>query len=275
LAINGKPDHHHRWFEDTITLTVTNGFIEISNAKGARNNKIDGIDIVQVSGINPLSSKTTDLDYSHGFARATGLSYNGSAVLLGSSLELTDSKHFEAGSVFTSGAVSLAKFSTQFSFQLTNPRADGFTFTLQNVGPAALGPNGGGLGYGPDHTGGCGGIDHSVAVKFDLYNNQGEGKNSTGLYINGAAPTKGAINLDHTGINLHSGHVFKVAMEYDGTTLNVKITDAVTCASATQSYKVDIVKTLGSAHGYVGFTAGTGGDTATQKILTWKYHGVS
>jgi fibronectin type 3 domain-containing protein len=275
LAINGKPDHHQHWFDDTITLTVTNGFIEISNAQGARNNKIDGIDIVQVSGLKPLSSKITDLDYSKGFAGATGLSFNGSAVILGSSLGLTDGRHGEAGSVFTSGAVSLAKFSTQFSFQIANPHADGFTFTLQNVGPAALGPNGGGLGYGPDHTRGNAGIDHSVAVKFDLYDNQGEGKNSTGLYVDGEAPTKGGINLDHTGIDLHSGHVFKVAMNYDGTTLCVKITDAVTGASATQSYTVDIVKTLGSSLGYVGFTAGTGGETATQKILSWKYHGVS
>jgi fibronectin type 3 domain-containing protein len=275
LAINGKPHHHHHWLEDTITLTVTNGFIEISNAKGARNNKIDGIDIVQVSGINPLGSKTSNLDFSHGFAGATGLSYNGSAVLLGSSLDLTNGKRGEAGSVFTSGAVNLAKFSTQFSFQISNPHADGFTFTLQNVGPAALGPNGGGLGYGPDHAGGNGGIDHSVAVKFDLHDNQGEGRNSTGLYIDGVAPTKGGINLDHTGIDLHSGHVFKVAMYYDGTTLCVKITDTVTGASATQSYKVDIVKTLGSSLGYVGFTAGTGAETATQKILNWKYHGVS
>ena len=268
LAINGKPDAHHHWFEDAITITVTDGFIVVSNAKGAVNNKIDGIDIVQVSGLNPLSSKTTNLDFSKGFAGATGLSTNGIAHILGSSLELTDGKNGEASSVFTSGAVNLAKFSTQFSFQITNPQADGFTFTLQNVGPAALGQSGGGLGYA--------GIDHSVAIKFDLYNNQGEGNDSTGLYLNGAAPAnKGSINLNHTAINLHSGHVFKVAMNYDGATLHVTITDAVTGKSATQSYKVDIVKTLGSAQGYVGFTAGTGGKTATEKILSWKYHGVS
>jgi len=33
------------------------------------------------------------------------------------------------------------------------------------------------------------GIATSVAVKFDLYDNSGEGTNSTGIYVNGASPT--------------------------------------------------------------------------------------
>ena len=66
----------------------------------------------------------------------------------------------------------------QFTFQLSNPAADGITFTIQNNGPTALGGDGGALGYA--------GIPNSVAIKFDLYNNAGEGPNSTGLYINGA-----------------------------------------------------------------------------------------
>ena len=80
-----------------------------------------------------------------------------------------------------------------------------------------------------------------MAVKFDLYNNQGEGSDSTGLFLNGGAPTNvGSIDLSNSGINLHSGHVFNVLMTYDGATLKVTITDTTTNVSATQSYAVDI-----------------------------------
>src|SRR5262249_24327793 len=117
-----------------------------------------------------------------------------------------------------------------------------------------------------------GGIPKSVAVKFDLYNNQGEGTNSTGLYTNGAAPTNvGSINLGNTGINLHSGHAFYVGMTYDGTTLTVTLTDEATQATARQSYKIDIPGTVGGTQAYIGFTGGTGGLTAIQEILDWAY----
>ena len=63
-------------------------------------------------------------------------------------------------------------------------------FVVEANGPNATGSTGGGLGYGPNPTTGTpAGIAKSVAIKFDFYNNAGEGTDSTGLYINGAAPT--------------------------------------------------------------------------------------
>jgi hypothetical protein len=138
------------------------------------------------------------------------------------------------------------------------------TFILQGVGPTAVGSSGGGLGSS--------GIGKSVEVKFDLYSNSGEGPDSTGLYLKGASPTStNSINLSNTGINLHSGHVFNVGMTYDGTTLQVTITDTVTAAKATQSYTVNIPANIGANTAYVGFTGATGGRTSTQKILNWTY----
>ena len=127
------------------------------------------------------------------------------------------------------------------------------------------------MGYGADMPGGAAGIAKSVAVKFDLYNNAGEGTDSTGLYLNGVSPTTPAIDLTNTGINLHSGDVFTAQLTYDGTTLSVVITDTATNATATQTYTVDIPATVGAGTAYVGFTAGTGGLTATQDIQTWTY----
>ena len=89
-------------------------------------------------------------------------------------------------------------------------------------------------------------MPNSVAIKFDLYNNLGEGPDSTGIYTNGAAPILPAINLTGTGIHLHSGDPFNAQLVYDGTTLTVVITDKVTNASATQSYTVNIPSIVGA-----------------------------
>ena len=52
-----------------------------------------------------------------------------------------------------------------------------------------MGDPAGGLGYQD--------IPNSVAVKFDLWSNDGEGPNSTGLFLNGDKPTNpGAIRPD-------------------------------------------------------------------------------
>jgi len=187
-------------------------------------------------------------------------------------LQLVDDGTWNIGSVFTTNRVGVARFTTQFRFQLARGSADGFTFTIQGVSPAAIGPaGGGGLGFGPGHAKDAPGIPRSVAVKFDIWDNEGEGKDSTGLYVNGAAPTVPAVSLKDTGINLHTNHVFEVKMTYDGTTLKVIITDRETNASASQSYKVDVPKIVFGTKAYVGFTGATGGTTATPDILSWTF----
>ena len=131
---------------------------------------------------------------------------------------------------------------------------------------------GSGLGYGTGGNGTGSKIGKSVAIKFDLFNNSGEGANSTGLYTNGASPTSAhSIPLLADGINLHSGHPFQVSIVYDGTILTVSITDTVTSAVAIQHYTVNIPNILGGSSGYIGFTGGTGGGISRQDILNWIY----
>src|SRR5205085_9466260 len=130
-------------------------------------------------------------------------------------------------------------------------------------GTTALGATGGALGYA--------GIGKSVAVKFDLYSNSGEGNNSTGLYLNGVSPTTPAVTLGG-GVNLHSGDVFKVHITYDGTTLTMTITDTTNSSQTfTTSWPIDIPSTIGGNTAFVGFTAGTGHYTAVQDILNWTF----
>ena len=47
-AISGTPTASTRWFENTVTVTVTGGVLYVSNAAGSSNNKIDEIDIAQL-----------------------------------------------------------------------------------------------------------------------------------------------------------------------------------------------------------------------------------
>jgi len=108
-------------------------------------------------------------------------------------------------------------------------------------------------------------------VKFDLYNNAGEGPDSTGLYLNSAAPTVPAQDMTSSGVDLHSQHIMAAHLSYDGTTLSMTLTDTTTNAVYSTSWPVNIPATMGSTGAYVGFTGATGSSTSTQEIVNWTY----
>ena len=247
----------------TVAANATLGGhnVIVTNADGQSATMINGFTVAENLG-NTVKLET-------GFtAGATVM--NGNAQLNGSILELTDGHQFEASSAWYATRVNIQSFVTDFTFQITpGTTADGFTFALQANSTAALGVAGGPLGYGLDSSTGTGGIPNSVAVKFDLYNNFGEGIDSTGLYINGASPTIPFVDMTGSGIDLHSGDVFDVHMTYGGGSLAMTITDTVTNAVFTYAWTIDIPATIGAITAYAGFTGGTGGITATQNILTW------
>ncbi len=217
------------------------------------------------------------LSYPAGFSSNSAISRNGSASLSGTALQLTDhTESSAAGSVFYLTPVNVAEFKTEFNFQLTDANADGFTFTIQDENPTALGGIGGSLGYV--------GIGNSVAVKFDLYKNNGDpSNNSVGLLVNGG--TEGynpppPIDLTGTGIDLHSGYKMNATLTYNDApsnensayTLTVKITDLVISASWSHSFRgLSISNSIGGDTAYVGFTGATGSETSTQRILNWTF----
>src|SRR5262249_57363279 len=103
-----------------------------------------------------------------------------------------------------------------------------------------------------------------------------------GIFTGGRSPTvrqfglgagfpDTSVDLTGTGIDLQSGHPFTVTLGYDGTTLTETIKDAVTGATFTTSYVVNIPGLVGSDVGYVGFTGGTGGLTAITDISAWTF----
>lgn len=210
------------------------------------------------------------ISYLKGFTR-TGMTLNGNAVLNGTKIRLTNGQPSEQSSAWFSTPVNITSFDAQFSFQPTQATANGMTFSIQSVGPTAIGPAGAGLGYGASSPGGALGISDSIAIKFDLYNGFGEGVDSTGLYTDGASPTIPAIDMTQSGVNLHSGHPFRVHITYNGIMLAMRITDKATQATFLTSWPINIPSTIGGNFGSVGFTGATGGATAIQDVLTLIY----
>ncbi|MDP9338292.1 MAG: chitobiase/beta-hexosaminidase C-terminal domain-containing protein [Acidobacteriota bacterium] len=251
-------------YTGAFTVSVTTTIKAIAVANGSTSATATSNITIQAPG------STAGISFASGFT-STGLQLNGNAVINGSRLQLTDtSNYFEDSSAFWTQKVDVQNFTNDFKFQITNPLADGLTFTIQGVGVTALGGAGGELGYGP-YANGTPGIAKSVAIKFDIYNNGGEGTNSTGLYLNGADPIGGSTALGG-GVSLQSGDVFAVHMTYNGSTLTMSITDTADPSQTfTTSWPVNITSAVGSTSAYVGFTGATGGSVATQQILTWSF----
>jgi hypothetical protein len=250
-----------------ITATVS---ISSSAVVGAHNVIITDTDGQSATAINGFTVTSSGIGLVSGFPTGS-MRLNGNATIGGNILSLTTTNGtFQASSAWYPTVVNIQNFTTDFSFQTSagSPTADGLTFTLQNQGTTALGGAGGNLGYGLTTT-------PSVAVKFDLYSNNGEGSNSTGLYLNGQSPTTPAVDMTGSGIDLHSGDIFQVHMTYDGTNLVMTITDASTKGTFTHTWTpVNIPSAVGGSTGssntaFAGFTGATGGYTSNQNILSW------
>ena len=261
------PTHSSTVFVNPIVVSATTTIKAIASSPGLNDSPV-------VTGVYTINSNgTTSINFGMGFSNPGCMQFNGSTGLDDSRLQLTNGGTNEAGSAFCTTPVDVRGFSTDFTFQLSVPQADGITFTIQNspAGPGALGPAGGGLAYGPGAAGGAPGIGQSVAVKFDLFNNAGEGQDSTGLYMNGASPTVPSTDMTASGVDLHSGDTMSVHMTYDGVILTMTITDSSVSKSFTTSWPVNIPSLVGGNNAYAGFTGGTGGLTASQKIETWTF----
>ncbi len=217
-----------------------------------------------------------------GFADTTGLAINGSAFATntadGDVMRLTSATGNQAGSIFSDTLVDATNFSTKFSFRITEPGgsvfdqndepgADGFVFVVQPISNS-LGSVGQGIGYS--------GIGTSLGVEFDTWGNSANNDPSqshVGLNLNGSVNhNSGLPTYDVTGPELDDGDRWFAWIDYDGTTLEVRLSllDARP-NDAIISYELDLPVIMGQDTAYVGFTSATGAAWANHDIIDWSY----
>jgi len=254
----GTPGTSTTLYRGPITVSATETLQAIAVDSGYTNSAVAS------AGYTINAAGTTLINYPSGQFSAVSFSLNGgSTITSAGALQVTDGGDAESRSAWYGTEVPVAKFTTDFTFQQLSAAADGMTFTLQAQSATATGKDGGGLGYQS--------IPASVAIKFDLHSNAGEGLDSTGIYTGGAAPTVPAVNLSATPINLHSGDVMHAHRVYDGTNRTMTLTDTVTMGSVVEVFPIDIPAAVGGSKACAGFTGGTGSTTSVQNVLSWTY----
>ncbi len=220
-----------------------------------------------------------------GFSELSGFVLNGATALANSSpvisngktvLRLTNAGN-QAGSAFLNTPIILSEsglpnsFSTNFQFQLLEASGsqgggDGFTLAFVTA-PNSLGSNGGYLGFG--------GIDPSVGIEIDTYNNGASWDNNDGNHIgidlNGNLASIITRSIEEDFLN---GAIWNVWVDYDGGNHSLEIRLAPTSTkpeNALIAHTVDLESILGQSSAYVGFTAGTAAARSTQDIRYWSF----
>jgi hypothetical protein len=277
---NGKqPTTASTQYTDPITVSSS----EIVQAIAVETGYTDSL--VGAANYQIASAGTPTVNFPGGFASPSNLiTLAGASQPSGSAIQLTDTiNQMESSAAWYDAPVNVQSFTTNFTIQLqpkpnSQQVANGMTFTIQNQnptstdsgslyvsgGPNAVGNNQSGLGYA--------GLRNSVAVAFDIDDSSSsETGDLTGLYTNGANPTGSSVNMASSGLNLMSGNPLAVSLNYNGTTLDMTITDTVTRASFSNSWDINIPSIVGGNTAYIGFTASTGYQIADQKVLSWTY----
>jgi Bacterial lectin len=228
-------------------------------------------------------------------------------VKVGTALRLTPASQDEAASAWykTKQPVT-GGFTTIFQFQMSSgsaPPADGIAFVIQNAaaGTAALGTDGGAIGYGGNVTctgeGGSApcvddtaGIPASIAIEFDTFVNPPWDPDANHVAVQSCGPN--ANTSDHTNcsiaapisvspsITLSDGNIHTAFIQYvpstcsgaipaPNLTLSVDNIDNVVLTKCVNLSTLGVADSTGSA--YVGFTAATGGSFENQDLLNWEF----
>jgi len=215
--------------------------------------------------LSGLLTATVSASTITGFNNGAGFVANGAASASANSVQLTSGALAQAGSIFTSTRQDVSTFVVQFDYLASAGigAADGATFTIQNSagGASALGSSGGGLGYG--------GISSSVSFQINLYalspGGRGTAINSNGL----TGQSAGGNAYQPTGPVPLLGAFVHVTLAYDGANLTQTLISGVN--SYTASDALDIAAIVGGTDAFIGFTGGTGFESASQSISNFTF----
>ncbi len=213
-----------------------------------------------------------------GFTDALDWSINNNAEGFSANVPLIDTLNDEvtmtvrensiATSLFFWQQQDISAFSAQFDYvnvwpdPANNAEADGVAFVIQNdtvTGSFALGANGGAGGYLN--------IPNSVAVLINIY----DGQQAPSIKFGGNGSwTSG--NISTLPVDVTSGNIIRTTIDYDGETaiISLEERDILNPDSVLNTYEtamdIDIPALTMGNMAYVGFTGGTGGANAEQKI---------
>ena len=185
----------------------------------------------------------------------------GSATMVGSALQLTNAEQ-QAGAAWLNTPLSTSSsFIATYSFSLANPfglggqMADGISFAMQGLGTSALGANGGNVGY----TG-----LNAVGSVVQSWDNNTAGLNTNGIaYHTKAAPANLGLAGLVTGTESVSYNATSDTLTMTGN-LNVDGTNYAINDTANVNLNSQFGPTM-----TVGFTGGTGGSFADQRITSF------
>lgn len=191
-------------------------------------------------------------------------------------IHLTNQAAGESRSIFHLTRQNISQFQASFTYQATgNPLNNfGACFVLQNsgAGPAAVAvPDASGITTRYGYSDLFGTFSDSVAVSLE-YESLFDGSSSTARYQNGIV-SGGSNNT--APMSLFSANPIDVDLSYNGTLLNVRQTDTVTQQTFELSYFVNIPAIVGGNFAYVGFTASTNANAATDQYFSdLQFHAV-
>ncbi|MFB6340678.1 DUF4347 domain-containing protein [Saccharicrinis sp. FJH62] len=198
------------------------------------------------------------------------LTISGDASISGNVVTLTEDAGGQTGSVWGISRIDLTQ-----NFRITSKvflgnnenGADGIAFVIQKLSSNA-GSTGGGLGYG--------GIDPSLAVEFDTYNNGSADPISNdhiAIVKNGQAGISSAHNEYASAYDagqLEDGAWHDLVVEWNASAKAFKVTYE---NSVLFDVSIDLVNDIfsGDTYAYWGFTGATGGSTNLQQVEIVEY----
>jgi len=220
---------------------------------------------------------------------------------------VSDTPIAQAGAAWYTSKVNVAGgFTTTFRFRITQTKlghfvADGLAFVIQNESLFDIGVGGCDIGYGGTSGGSANasGIKNSAAVEFDTFaNNTSSGycssyndpndnhiavqavglsqSSNTGSHNPANGALQGAIestltNSDGSAIKLSDGTVHTAIIAYQPPASGSGQISITLDSGAAYYVSADLgnLLVLDNGQAWVGFTAGTGGETENADILSW------
>jgi PKD repeat protein len=213
-----------------------------------------------------LDAADPTVDFAAGFVAAE-MALNGAASVVDGELAVTPATSGSAGSAYYRTKVSVDQFVTRFVYDpspVGSSPGGGATFVIQNQSATALGGTGDSFGYKT--------MEPSMALAFVVSSNN--------LHLYTDSSSANLTNAKYEPLSaevgdFNAGHPFEVILSYDGSKLEIILTNQDTGNSFYQNHDIGIPTLVGGNTAWVGFTGGSSWSTQdriAQEIETWTYY---